>query len=193
MSDTPITDNAILTEPYQVRELEFEVVKADHMAELERELNEANAQLRSLKLELKEFYNLKDSLVKGQLELGETLKEANADRLRLRVALQWAFGQVEHRLNSPTKGHKGPCGYGNCDASCEDAYYWSQYYPLCEEALTTPSPPVVAKPDADALVLLLGSIMRDLPTNKDWLDPALERSADEALETYRNKYQEVAE
>jgi hypothetical protein len=44
------------------------------------------------------------------------------------------------------------------------------------------------KADADALVLLLGSIMRDLPTNKDWLDPALERSANEALETYHTKY-----
>jgi hypothetical protein len=44
------------------------------------------------------------------------------------------------------------------------------------------------KADADALVLLLGAIMRDLPKNKDWLDPALERSANEALQTYRNKY-----
>jgi hypothetical protein len=41
MSDTPRTDNAILTDPYQVRELGFEVVRADDMEELERELNEA--------------------------------------------------------------------------------------------------------------------------------------------------------
>jgi hypothetical protein len=48
MSDTPITDNAILTEPYQVRELGFEVVRADDMAELERELNEAKADADAL-------------------------------------------------------------------------------------------------------------------------------------------------
>ena len=38
-SDTPRTDAAILTEPYQIKELPFEVVKASKMAELERELN----------------------------------------------------------------------------------------------------------------------------------------------------------
>jgi sugar-specific transcriptional regulator TrmB len=122
MSDTPRTDAAEFDFDEDCVPENNMVVASCIMAELERELNEANAQLRSLKLELKESYKLKDSLVKGHLELGERLKEAKAD--------------------------------------------------------------------ADALVLLLGSIMREIPTNKDWLDPALERSANEALETYRNKYQE---
>jgi hypothetical protein len=101
MSDTPRTDAATLTEPYQVRELEFEVVDAGEMARLERELNEANAQLRSLKLELKESYKLKDSLVKGRLELGEMLNQANADRLRLLVALsQLNQDYLERRGNT---------------------------------------------------------------------------------------------
>jgi hypothetical protein len=39
MSDTPRTDAATLTEPYQVRELGFEVVKAEYMAAMERKLN----------------------------------------------------------------------------------------------------------------------------------------------------------
>lgn len=38
MSNTPRTDAAILTEPYQVRELGFEVVKSEDMAAMEREL-----------------------------------------------------------------------------------------------------------------------------------------------------------
>ena len=99
MSDTPRTDAATLTEPYEVRELEFEVVDAGEMARLERELNEANAQLRSLKLELKESYNLKDSLVKEHLELGETLKEANADRLRLLELLHEAYQPLRQSGN----------------------------------------------------------------------------------------------
>jgi hypothetical protein len=82
MSDTPRTDDQWDFAPYHAG------LWYDFARELEHELNEANAQLRSLKLELKESYNLKDSLVKGHLELGETLKEANADRLRLREALE---------------------------------------------------------------------------------------------------------
>jgi hypothetical protein len=48
MNGTPRSDNAILTEPYQVRELGFEVVRADDMALLERELNEAKADAHAL-------------------------------------------------------------------------------------------------------------------------------------------------
>jgi hypothetical protein len=84
MSDTSRTDAAILTEPHQVRELVFEVVKADHMAELERELNEARKTIE-----------LKDAAISllqigkyGTVHLSDQLNEANADRLRLRVALQ---------------------------------------------------------------------------------------------------------
>jgi len=49
MSDTPRTDNAILTDPYQVRELGFEVVRAGEMEQLERELNEAKADRQRLR------------------------------------------------------------------------------------------------------------------------------------------------
>jgi hypothetical protein len=215
MSDTPRTDNAILIEPHQVRELAFEVVRAHHMAELERELNEAKAKIaafeserdqwrmssvcRELRAELDEA-NTK--LARSEKTLGDfwamvgELHEANADRLRLRKALQWAFGQVVHRLESPATGHKGPCGYGDCDASCEDAYYWSQYYPLCEEALTTPPPPVVAKPDADALaeaveIMRVGICSAAMPnaTEREIASDAV-KQASEVLKAYRNKYKE---
>ena len=84
MSDTPRTDASTLTEPYQVRELGFEVVRADDMAELERELNEARKTIE-----------LKDAAISllqigkyGTVHLSDQLNEANADRLRLRVALR---------------------------------------------------------------------------------------------------------
>lgn len=41
--NTPRTDAAILTEPYQIKELPFEVVKASKMAELETELQTMTA------------------------------------------------------------------------------------------------------------------------------------------------------
>jgi hypothetical protein len=128
--------------------------------------------------------------------LERELNEANADRLRLREALQWAFGQVKHRLNSPTTGHKGPCGYGDCDSSCLDAYYWSQYYSFCEEALTTPPQPVVAKSDADALaeaveIMRVGICSAAMPnaTEREIASDAV-KQASEVLKTYRNKYKE---
>jgi argonaute-like protein implicated in RNA metabolism and viral defense len=46
MSDTPRTDAAELTEPHEVRELGFCVVRADFARELERELQEAQAKLQ---------------------------------------------------------------------------------------------------------------------------------------------------
>jgi hypothetical protein len=143
---------------------------------IERELNEANTQLRSLKLELKESYELKDSLVKGHLELGEMLKEANADRLRLREVVATVASDLRDAVR---ESH-----------DIGDSYIAGTAAKLEKVIESTPPPPVVAKADADALALLLGSIMRDLPTNKDWLDPTLEKSAHEALKTYRNKYQE---
>ena len=43
MSDTPRTDAAILTEPFQVRTLNFEVVAVDFASQLERELAASQA------------------------------------------------------------------------------------------------------------------------------------------------------
>ena len=125
MSDTPRTDAAEFHFSEDCTPEDNMVVASCDMRKLERELNEANAQLRSLKLELKESYNLKNSIVKGHLELGETLKEANADRLRLREAVRLMY-----------------------DASPVTYVY------ACDKAralINSPPPPVVAKPDADAL------------------------------------------
>jgi hypothetical protein len=193
MSDTPRTDAATLTEPYQVRELEFEVVDAGEMARLERELNEANAQLRSLKLELKESYELKDSLVKKHLEFGETLKEANADRLRLRVA----FGDLlliyeKDNTSYDSYGVEGS-DWPVCDIcqaegkpgifSCGLPHDESCVVYKFQQALTTPPPPVVAKADADALADALETI-------SCYSDKYSSLDAKQALETYRNKYKE---
>jgi hypothetical protein len=46
MTPTPETDAAILTEPFYVRQLPFEVVKVDVCEKLERERDEAKAQLK---------------------------------------------------------------------------------------------------------------------------------------------------
>ena len=170
MSDTPRTDAATLTEPYQVRELEFEVVGAGEMARLERELNEANAQLRSLNLELKESYKLKDLLVKKHLELGERLKEDNADRLRLREVLERIVAMCDR------PGYVRPDWINN--------------------ALTTPPPPVVAKADADALaeaveIMRVGICSAAMPnaTEREIASDAV-KHASEVLKAYRNKYKE---
>ena len=48
MSDTPETDAAILTEPFYVCQLPFEVVRVDVCGKLERELNAAKAMIESL-------------------------------------------------------------------------------------------------------------------------------------------------
>jgi chromosome segregation ATPase len=241
MSDTPRTDAATLTEPHQVRELVFEVVKADYMAELERELNEANAQLRSLKLELKESYKLKDSLVKEHLELCETLKEANRSiseakthlqevdlpdepidiqAKRLRDAHNWQAGiaagyekQIQsanetlRKLNDALDEANADrrrlrealetftaldlsltheVGIHELEAAQSDAH----------EALTTPPPPVVAKPDADALaeaveIMRVGICSAAMPnaSEREIASDAV-KQASEVLKTYRNKYKE---
>jgi len=49
MSTTPRTDAARLTEPYLVRELSFEVVRAEVMEELETELAAVTAERDALK------------------------------------------------------------------------------------------------------------------------------------------------
>jgi hypothetical protein len=51
MSTTPRTDAARLTEPYLVRELSFEVVRAEVMEELETELAAVAAERDALKSE----------------------------------------------------------------------------------------------------------------------------------------------
>jgi len=89
MSDTPRTDAAT----HDDWSGGVCAVNVEVCAKLERELNEANAQLRSLKLELKESYELKDSLVKEHLELCETLKEALK---RERVAIA-SWDEERHR------------------------------------------------------------------------------------------------
>jgi hypothetical protein len=48
MSTTPRTDAATLTEPFPVREIGFEVVKAKDMAAMERELNAAITFIKEL-------------------------------------------------------------------------------------------------------------------------------------------------
>ena len=52
MSTTPRTDAARLTEPYLVRELSFEVVRAEVMEELETELAAVTAERDALKAKL---------------------------------------------------------------------------------------------------------------------------------------------
>jgi hypothetical protein len=49
MSDTPRTDAAILTEPFQVRTLSFEVVPVTFAEELERELAASQAKLTAVR------------------------------------------------------------------------------------------------------------------------------------------------
>jgi chromosome segregation ATPase len=88
MSDTPRTDAATLTEPFQVRELEFEVVDAGEMARLERELNEAKTRMAWMdEVILKHEITIREQGSIAQ-ELRNELVESNADRLRLREALQ---------------------------------------------------------------------------------------------------------
>ena len=53
MSDTPETDAATLTEPYQVRELGFEVAHVDFSRNLERQRNDALQLARELRDALK--------------------------------------------------------------------------------------------------------------------------------------------
>jgi hypothetical protein len=54
MSDTPRTDAAILTEPFQVRTLNFEVVTVDFASQLERELAASQAGQAELLARLEE-------------------------------------------------------------------------------------------------------------------------------------------
>lgn len=56
-TDTPRTDAAILTEPYQIKELPFEVVKASKMAELETELTTMTALADRLAKQLQVWVN----------------------------------------------------------------------------------------------------------------------------------------
>jgi hypothetical protein len=167
MSDTPRTDAAEFDFSEDCAPQDNMVVASCDMRKLERELNEANAQLRSLKLELKESYNLKNSLVKGHLELGETLKEANADRLRLREAVRLMY-----------------------DASPVTYVY------ACDKAralINSPPPPVVAKADADALASALEMVQAILDAETEGGLADAEEFANAIqppLKTYRNKYKE---
>jgi hypothetical protein len=94
MSDTPRTDAATLTEPYQVRELEFEVVDAGEMAILEREINEAKAKIAALESERDQW-----RMSSVCRELRAELDEANADRLRLLDLLHEAYQPLRQSGN----------------------------------------------------------------------------------------------
>ena len=84
-------------------------------------------------------------------ELITELNEANADRLRLRECVG--------------------CGCGGDFGLCR----------TCEEALTTPPPPVVAKADADELV-------KFLEWSKQHMDFRISNQINTAIETYNQKY-----
>jgi len=167
MSDTPITDAAEFDFSEDCTPEDNMVVASCDMRKLECKLNEANAQLRSLKLELKESYELKDSLVKGHLELGEMLKEANADRLRLREAVRLMY-----------------------DASPVSYVY------ACDKAsalINSQPPTVVAKADADALASALEMVQAilDAETEGGLADAeGFANAIQPPLKTYRNKYKE---
>jgi hypothetical protein len=62
MSTTPQTDAARLTEPYLVRELSFEVVRAEVMEELETELAAVTAERDALKAKLATINHIAMSL-----------------------------------------------------------------------------------------------------------------------------------
>jgi hypothetical protein len=98
-------------------------------------------------------------------ELERELNEANADRLRLRKALQWASIEAKGRL--PDWFH---------------------------EVLTTPPPPVVDKKDADALaeavkIMRVGICSAAIPnaTEREIASDAV-KQASEVLKTYLAKY-----
>jgi len=57
MTPTPETDAAILTEPFYVRELPFQVVKADVCEKLERERDEANKELHQKYIEFDDLFD----------------------------------------------------------------------------------------------------------------------------------------
>jgi hypothetical protein len=181
MSDTPRTDAAQREAADDTGAIARMEPIWSTMEALEHELNEANAQLRSLNLELKESYNLKDSLVKGHLELDERLKEANADRLRLRGLFQKVSDNVEYPEPHCYCHKSPPCN------DCVENGGVREVLDAIKQALTTPPPPVVAKPDADALAEAIEYTLK--------ADAILHPATDhvgmrQALQAYRNKYQE---
>jgi hypothetical protein len=185
------------------------MVRIDFARQLERELNELRA----------ERLNLHESLAKAQLasvplcigrpiidilakegqwisESGQgvvaaddlfrnspydALDEANADRLRLREALRIAESMLCKQESALRQlGADEPCA--------ESAILDSRF------ALTTPPPPVVAKPDADALaeavkIMRVGICSAAMPnaTEREIASDAV-KQASEVLKTYHAKY-----
>jgi hypothetical protein len=98
------------------------------------------------------------------VKLERELNEANSDRLRLRERLG--------------------CGCGGDYGPCKD----------CNEALSTPPPPVVAKADADALAnaCKLCAAVIGPPDNIDWASiedcDAAYAAAQTAMQAYHAKY-----
>jgi hypothetical protein len=180
MSDTPRTDAA--WNRAHTDDIEAGWLFAN---QLERELNEANADRLRLRGALTQagagqFLDTISATPPPTVaekadadDLANALDEANADRLRLREALKACDKAF-------TKYDPDP-----------DSRYGMAWDDV-EQALTTPPPPVVAKADADALAEAL-EMVRDAD-NDCRLDgfPTIPPSArfriDNALETYRAKY-----
>ena len=110
-------------------------------------------------------------------ELERELNEANADRLRLRGLFQKVSDNVEYPEPHCYCHKSPPCN------DCVENGGVREVLDAIKQALTTPPPPVVAKADADALAEALETI-------SCYSDKYSSLDAKQALETYRNKYQE---
>jgi hypothetical protein len=121
-------------------------------------------------------------------EFERELNEANADRLRLRVALEKCESTFDSISDEPCTCYSNPegaCGYCNPIMSAISRI---------TKALTTPPPPAVAKSDADALaeaveIMRVGICSAAMPnaTEREIASDAV-KQASEVLKTYRNKY-----
>lgn len=86
MNDTPKTDAAILTEPHQVRELGFEVVKASDMAAVERKLNHVEDSLLITCAKVTEAYDMVRELRDNLRGFVSSDEEALAELIKLAPA-----------------------------------------------------------------------------------------------------------
>jgi hypothetical protein len=188
MSDTPRTDAAITGSNGQWC---FEL--RDVAREMERELNEANADRHRLREALTQagagqFLDTISATPPPTVDakpdadaLANALDEANADRHRLREALKACDKAF-------TKYDPDP-----------DSRYGMAWDDV-EQALTTPPPPVVAKADADALANALEKMEFSAHSHHDlpmcpkclcipaWGELHREDCLFNSLQTYRTKY-----
>jgi hypothetical protein len=101
-------------------------------------------------------------------ELERELNEANADRLRLREALN-----AHHKWRRKEENQR----------QAKEGYRESWLHDASKKALSSPPPPVVAKSDADALVEALALVATDESSSLDVM-----RICIKANETYSQKY-----